>query len=147
MINSFLKWWLLVILIVIITSFSAYFNFFQFLIEKDLTNLGIFTLFVFTLSTISIGYKIFNGKNDYDIEWFFSDAVISIGMVGTVIGFIYMLFSVFSDLSLDDPDKMLVVLSEMANGMSTALLTTLIGLISSLFLKFQLVIATKRNHV
>ena len=72
MINSFLKWWLLVILIVIITSFSAYFNFFQFLIEKDLTNLGIFTLFVFTLSTISIGYKIFNGKNDYDIEWFFN---------------------------------------------------------------------------
>lgn len=147
MVSSFLKWWLLVILIVIITSFSAYFNFFQFLIEKDLTNLGIFTILVFVLSTISIGYKIFSGKDDYDIEWFFSDAVISIGMVGTVIGFIYMLFSVFSDLSLDDPDKMLVILSEMANGMSTALLTTLIGLISSLFLKFQLVIATKKNHV
>jgi biopolymer transport protein ExbB/TolQ len=54
-----------------------------------------------------------------------------------------MLFSVFSDLNLGDSAQMMMALSEMAKGMSTALLTTLVGLISSVLLKFQLVIAQK----
>ena len=76
------------------------------------------------------------------------DAVISIGMIGTVIGFIYMLFAVFSNIDLTDSIKMMSSLSEMAEGMSTALLTTLTGLVSSMLLKLQLIIAkAEQVHV
>jgi len=143
MIDRFLKWWLLIILILIGIGVAWNFEFFVFLHEKDFTNLGLFTLFVFIVNSTTTGIKIFNESKDYEVEWFCSDAVVSIGMIGTVIGFIYMLFSVFSDLNLGDSAQMMMALSEMAKGMSTALLTTLVGLISSVLLKFQLVIAQK----
>jgi hypothetical protein len=143
MIDRFLKWWLLIILILIGIGVAWNFEFFVFLHEKDFTNLGLFTLFVFIVNSTTTGIKIFKESKDYEVEWFCSDAVVSIGMIGTVIGFIYMLFSVFSDLNLGDSAQMMMALSEMAKGMSTALLTTLVGLISSVLLKFQLVIAQK----
>ena len=70
------------------------------------------------------------------------------GMIGTVIGFIYMLFAVFSNIDLTDSIKMMSSLGEMAEGMSTALLTTLMGLVSSILIKLQLIIAIKeKDHV
>ena len=87
---------------------------------------------LFIINTLSIGYKIYHKKKYhryYEMEWFFSDSVISLGMVGTIIGFIYMLFSVFSSIDISDSAKMTEVLAEMSIGMSTALLTTLVGLI------------------
>lgn len=147
MVDKFLKWWLLIILIMIGYGVSFNLGFFSFLQEKDFTNLGLFANFVFIINSVMIGYKIFNEKNNYEIEWFSSDAVVTIGMIGTVIGFIYMLFSVFSDLDFGDSHKMMLTLGEMAKGMSTAMLTTLVGLVSSVLLKFQLVIAEKNTDV
>ena len=62
-------------------------------------------------------------------------------MIGTVIGFIYMLYSVFGNLNIADTVAVQRSLGMMANGMGTALLTTLIGLISSVLIKSQLVMA------
>jgi len=143
MIEKFLKWWLLVILIMVGFGLAWNFEFFFFLLEHDFTNLGLFILFTFSINTVTTGIKIFNEENDYELQWFFSDALVSVGMIGTVIGFIYMLFSVFGNLDLADSSKLTIALSEMAKGMSTALLTTLTGLVSSILLKFQLVIAQK----
>ena len=43
---------------------------------------------------------------------------------------------------------MMASLGEMAEGMSTALLTTLMGLVSSMLIKLQLIIAIKeKDHV
>lgn len=146
--TNFLKWWLLLILIVIGTSVAWYFDFFLFLLEHDFTRLGFFILFIFCLNSISIGSKIYNDDKNLNTEWFWSDSVISIGMIGTVIGFIYMLFAVFSNIDLTDSIKMMSSLSEMAEGMSTALLTTLTGLVSSMLLKLQLIIAkAEQVHV
>jgi len=143
MIEKFLKWWLLVILIMVGFGLAWNFEFFFFLLEHDFTNPGLFILFTFSINTVTTGIKIFKEENDYELQWFFSDALVSVGMIGTVIGFIYMLFSVFGNLDLADSSKLTIALSEMAKGMSTALLTTLTGLVSSILLKFQLVIAQK----
>ena len=79
-------------------------------------------------------------KHSYDKEWFISEAVISLGMIGTVIGFIFMLYSVFSGIDLSDTSNLQDSLAMMAKGMGTALLTTLVGLISSVLIKCQLVV-------
>ena len=146
--KRFLKWWLLMVLIIIGISVAWYFEFFLFLFNHDFTRLGFLTLFIFLLNSISIGYKIYSEKDFFGTEWFWSDSVISIGMIGTVIGFIYMLFAVFSNMDLSDSFKMMASLGEMAEGMSTALLTTLMGLVSSMLIKLQLIIAIKeKDHV
>ena len=97
------------------------------------------------ISTIVIGYKIWYGKikkikeYSFEKEWFVSELLISLGMIGTVIGFIFMLYSVFVDLNIEDAQAVQESLGGMAQGMGTALLTTLVGLIGSVLIKSQLV--------
>jgi biopolymer transport protein ExbB/TolQ len=61
-------------------------------------------------------------------------------MVGTVIGFMLMLGSSFAEIDPSNVDSMKRVITDMASGMSTALLTTLCGLVASLFVKVQVII-------
>tara|TARA_B100000586_G_C20081501_1_gene415623 strand:- start:398 stop:667 length:270 start_codon:yes stop_codon:yes gene_type:complete len=73
--------------------------------------------------------------------WFIAESCMAIGMMGTVLGFILMLGS--SNLGSIDPsdvEGMKAVIGHLASGMSTALLTTLTGLIVSVSLRTQLMI-------
>ena len=63
----------------------------------------------------------------------------SLGMIGTVTGFIFMLVATFDNLDPSNIDSMKDAIGNMATGMSTALLTTLAGLLGSLAIKLQLV--------
>jgi len=68
--------------------------------------------------------------------WFISDLTLTIGMIGTVIGFIAML-SGFINLDIENIETIQDLITELGSGMSTALYTTLTGLISSVLLKIQ----------
>ena len=72
-----------------------------------------------------------------DIGWFVSDMLLTLGMIGTVAGFIYMLSSSFSEMDPQNVVSMQGVLAKMSCGMSTALYTTAAGLVCSLLLKLQ----------
>ena len=65
-----------------------------------------------------------------------SDMFLSIGMIGTVIGFISMLGG-FSSLDVNNAETVQGLIKELGSGMSTALYTTLVGLVCSVFLKIQ----------
>jgi biopolymer transport protein ExbB/TolQ len=75
---------------------------------------------------------------DDELGWFVSDILLTLGMIGTVIGFIYMLGTSFQDFDPSNTVSLKQVLSKMGTGMSTALYTTAAGLVCSLFLKLQL---------
>lgn len=151
--SAFLKWWLLITLTVVGLSIAAYFNFIQFLYAHDLTKLSVAILALFAATTSVIGYKIWKERDvkkkkyGYDVEWFVSEMMISLGMIGTVIGFIYMLYSVFSSLNIADTLAVQQSLGKMAQGMGTALLTTLVGLVSSVLIKSQLVMVENERKV
>ena len=81
--------------------------------------------------------------NDYDTPWFIAESCISVGMIGTLIGFMLMLSSSLGNVDPSDIDSMKAVIGDMATGMSTALVTTLSGLVYSLFLKIQI---TTQEH-
>ncbi len=68
--------------------------------------------------------------------WFVSDVLLSLGLLGTVIGFIAMLAPIGA---LDGGDEVALksALTEMSGGMAIALYTTLVGLIGALWLKLQ----------
>ena len=137
---KFLFWWLLICL----TSLFIYLMYdFGLLIPfytKDETMLTYFITILFITTTCSIGYKNLVQSKSYDIEWFISDIVLTLGMIGTIIGFILMLSGTFDTLQIADVESVRLLIASMSKGLYTALNTTLAGLISSALLKTQLVI-------
>ena len=76
-------------------------------------------------------------KRRYETGWFSSEICLTLGLIGTVSGFILMLVGAFADLNISDPDSVQQSLQNMSLGMSTALYTTLVGLLASVILKVQ----------
>jgi len=74
-----------------------------------------------------------------DVGWFVAESCLALGMVGTVTGFLYMLGTAFENIDITNATTLQDALASMARGMSTALYTTLTGLIASLVIKLQLV--------
>ena len=70
------------------------------------------------------------------IGWFVADAMLKLGLLGTVIGFILMLSSIQSIDSFD-VDTLKGALMAMSSGMGIALFTTLFGLVGGILLKLQ----------
>lgn len=143
--SMFLRWWLL-----FCTScaalFTAYsFGFIDALIAKDVTRLSFVILGVFFSGSIFVGwltYKRSRGKSveaGTNIGWFITELLLALGMIGTVIGFILMLGGSFESLNIADTGSVKTALTDMAIGMSTALYTTLVGMVCSQILKVQLV--------
>jgi len=83
-----------------------------------------------------IGERLNQIKSSSDSGWLWSDLVVSIGMVGTVIGFIAMLAS-FENIDFSNTSSVQEMITRLSYGMSTALTTTLVGLIASVFMKVQ----------
>jgi hypothetical protein len=126
--------------------FAAYsFGFIDALLAKDITRLSFAILGVFFLSSMYVGwltYKRNKGatvKVGVNIGWFITELLLALGMIGTVIGFILMLGGSFESLNISDTGSVKTALTDMAIGMSTALYTTLVGMVCSQILKVQLV--------
>ena len=74
--------------------------------------------------------------NGHGFGWFVADVLLSLGLLGTVIGFIAMLAPI-GQLEGNDPEAVKAALSAMSGGMAIALYTTLTGLIGAVWLKVQ----------
>ena len=134
---------------IMIMSVFAQIGFFhgymQLIYHSDVTKLSVVILVIFVWQTIMCGFalqEVSSRGYDKDVDrklergWFYSDVVLSIGMVGTVIGFMMML-SGFSNIDFENIESVQSLIGEMGYGMSTALATTLVGLIASILLKLQ----------
>lgn len=75
-------------------------------------------------------------KGPQEIGWFAADVMLKLGLLGTIIGFIFMLGSV-SEVSDFDVGTMQEILRQMGTGMGTALYTTLAGLVCSVLASMQ----------
>ena len=146
----FLKWWTAIVLFFGGWAFAEYqIGAASFLLSNDQTGIvaAIIGILLFCIGTILYQWKdIVNGPDDYPTTrmlWFASEAVMSLGMVGTLIGFILVLVQAFSGLNVADLGSVKTTMSLMANGMGTAIVTTLAGLIVGMFIKFQLVLINK----
>ena len=121
--------------------------------EKDATKLSFLLMSIFSIMSAWCGYKTWklsrfldNGQTEnylvekiehlMEVGWFTSDLCLSVGMMGTVIGFIMML-SGFTNINTQDVSTVQNLIKNLGVGMSTALYTTLIGLGCSTLLKIQ----------
>ena len=150
-----LRWWLFISLTIILTFAFYYFGLFAEVWDKDRTKLSFLIMVLFFFTSIHCGketikvskalegnvseneIKNIDWRGNQEIGWFISDLVLTIGMIGTVSGFLLMLTGAFAGVDLNDEVAMKNVLEKMSKGMSTALYTTLFGLICGGLLKIQ----------
>ena len=139
-INSILlRWWFLFCTQIALGTIAYHFNFFHHLYREDITRIGFFILGILILTTLWLGKKIYSQSKDYSAGWFIAESCLVLGLIGTVTGFILMLGTAFTELDVTNIVSVQNALVKMSLGMSTALYTTLVGLISSLAIKIQLV--------
>ena len=136
----FWKIWTVFVLMLLATALGYYWGAVDFMINNDFTYLSFVNIAILYGFTVNIMYKAFTKNMETtDGEWFLSDAVLSIGMVGTLSGFLVVLYSTFQGLDPSNTDSMRTAIETLASGMGTALLTSLVGLVASLIMKYQLV--------
>lgn len=146
--TPWLRWWLF--LSVTILSFFAfvYSGVCSEVYHADITKISFLIYLLFFVFTLRIGadtyrlcgpdcsFERYSKRNE--MGWFVSDLLLTLGMIGTVVGFIYMLSTTFQQLDPSNIASMKGMIGKMGTGMGTALYTTASGLICSMLLRVQL---------
>lgn len=144
--KQFMLWWLFASVAFIAMGIGAvYFDGVEYLLEKDGTKISIGIAVLTVIVTLHVGYRIFKKNTNFDTAWFLAESFMSLGMIGTMLGFIMMLAQGLSNIDTSDVAALQAVIGAMAYGMSTALITTLAGLIASLFIKLQIIMQEHLN--
>ena len=147
----FLRWWLLVSLMVITFVGLHIIGVIDTVYNVDVTKLSFLIIGVLSVMSVKCGYDTFKltatsitSEKDIDdlyataeLGWFSADFCLTLGMIGTVAGFIFMLSTSFATIDVSNVNSLQNVLTKMSAGMGTALYTTAAGLISSAFLILQ----------
>ena len=156
----FLRWLLIVSLIGTGSYFVNRFGVFAEIYDKDITRLSFAILTGFVFMSAWCGLKTFtlsgllDGEPDpaevtekdqrtieqitnlEEVGWFAAGFFTSVGMIGTVIGMIWALKG-FIGVNIAEVASVQKLISDMVYGVSTALYTTLVGLVCSILLKLQ----------
>ena len=146
-----LRWWLFVIVMLLATFGAFQTGIIDEVYRVDVTGLSFLIMGILTVMSIKCGIDtlkltsydnitekdINESYSKAEIGWFVSDLCLTLGMIGTVAGFIYMLSSSFANIDVSNVSSLQNVLAHMSAGMATALYTTAAGLVSSAFLKIQ----------
>ena len=144
--NTALKWWIQTAIIVFSAFMVHQYGWWEFLYNADMTKISFVIIGVFLISSLSIGFISLKSTNWDHIDrltnyvWFGSEIMVTLGMIGTVAGFLIMLNTAFTGLDVNDIKNVQEAISDMAIGMSTALVTTLVGLVCSTIIKIQMII-------
>ena len=144
--NAALKWWIQTAIIVFSAFMINQYGWWEFLYNADMTKISFVIIGVFLISSLSIGFISLKSTNWDHIDrltnyvWFGSEVMVTLGMIGTVAGFLIMLNTAFTDLDVNNIKNVQEAISNMAIGMSTALVTTLVGLVCATIIKIQMII-------
>ena len=148
--KSFLLWWVQVVSICFASFFIYTFDWFEALYNSDQTKISFLIIIVFVIASITTGYlsykKTINFEKLSNYVWFSSETMVTLGLIGTVAGFLLMLSSAFDNLDVKNVENVQEVITDMSLGMSTALCTTLVGLVCSVLTKIQMVILENNKY-
>lgn len=140
-----MRWWIQTVVVIFASILAGHLGWWEALWEADQTKISILICGVYIFATSLAGLICKKNdtkflKDNENYIWFASEATISLGMIGTVAGFLMLLSGAFVGIDVANTDALQAVISDLAVGMSTALTTTLLGLIASVLLKLQMII-------
>jgi len=142
----FLYWFLLISLISVSSLVLYRLGIYGAIWEGDSTHISYIIMLLFYFMSIWCGFKCWAiDHTEYSCNraerlcewgWFVSAQVISLGLLGTVIG-LMLSFSGFENMDVSNPLEMKMLIQQIAGGISTALITTITGIICSLLLRLE----------
>ena len=148
--KAFLLWWIQIVTVSFAAILIFNYGWFEKLYDSDQTKISFIIITIFIATSIATGFLSFRSENVYkkisNYIWFASETMVTLGLIGTVAGFLLMLSSAFDNLDVSNIENVQKVISNMALGMSTALCTTLSGLIGSVLTKIQMVILENNSN-
>ncbi len=146
--NKVLQRWYLFVMVYLCGVYALYTNgIFVDIYENDVTKLTFVIYGLFILSTgilgwvshkCKLGSKKFKHNKFTDMCWFMSDAMMTLGLIGTVAGMIFLFGMIFGNIDPSVPEDLKNALGHMATGLSTAMYTTIVGMVCSLLTRVQL---------
>lgn len=142
---TLLRWWLIYCLSIVSLIVSYYLGFMNELLETDITYLSFVIIGIYLIASIHIGYSSYRKDKGETyakgivVGSYIFDLLPILGLIGTVIGFIFMFGDSFVAIDINNTDTVKSALIDMAVGISTALYTTLLGMIFSEIIKLQLI--------
>lgn len=104
----------------------------------DVTMITSVLSLLYVATTALIGYVAYTkdfASKIVDACWFLSEQMLALGMLGTVVGFIYLLSSGITSASVTDPTSLATLLANMSVGLGIALYTNAVGILASLVTK------------
>lgn len=119
------------------------------LVESDPTRISFATILVATVASVRLVLaSVTNPARPVPLEnyWFVSDVCLTLGLAGTVLGFIFM-FDGMDLIHVDatDVEATKRIIASLAEGLGTALYTTLVGITCSTYLKVLCRVVEDRN--
>jgi len=148
--KTLLRWWLFTTITTIGVWPLWHYGVFQDIYHADVTQISMAIYGVFLLGmgitgvaayrtavSIDRGYNRLT-RNIIDLGWFLSETMMVLGLIGTVAGMIYLFGQIFVNIDPNDPNDLKEALSHMASGLSTAMYTTIVGMVGALITKCQL---------
>jgi uncharacterized membrane protein YtjA (UPF0391 family) len=141
--KNYLKWHVVFILSTLIFFVSGATGIIESMWEGDITKLSFFILILFLITSLKCGRDIYKLEKNKDFDprriefgWFMSEVFLSLGMVGTIIGFIFIMKD-FSSVNFENVSTIQELIKSLGTGVSTALYTTLVGLVTNIATKVQ----------
>lgn len=146
MYNPFVRWWVVCSVTTIAVVTALFVGLGEFIANSDKTYLSWLILSLFFGTSALLGYKVYyhGSKADFSVVEYFIETCTALGLLGTIIGLIMMIVGAFSNLDVSNQGAMQEALASMSSGVGTALVTTLVGLISAILLRLQLTVAREK---
>lgn len=137
-VKPFYIWWITNLFVVSGIFWAYHYGIVEKIWNDDVTMITSGLAILYVITTALIGYvaytKDFSNKI-VDACWFLSEQMLAIGMLGTVVGFIYLLSSGITSASVTDPTSLATLLANMSVGLGIALYTNAVGILASLITK------------
>lgn len=137
--NQLVRWWITFTIMLIIIGTALFAGLAQLIVGGDRTFISWVVLAMFLGVSIHLGYKVY--KNPQDIDYGVPDRgaefCTALGLLGTIIGLTIALTGAFAEVDVSNHESLKSALVNISTGVSTALLTTLTGLVASLGIQFQ----------
>ena len=144
-----LKWWIVFLASLSGLYFAGKMGFIRETYDVDYTKLSFISLLVYILSSMRLGYYAYRyPKSSTAIKfgWFASELCLSLGLLGTLIGFLSLLSNSLGNLDVNNVETIKKAISEISSSSGTALITTIWGLSCGMILKCQCFILEGGNE-
>lgn len=113
------------------------------MVERDQSNISLLILALYVIGgNFLMAYLIFLPESVFAkkllVRWL-PDSLVGLGLLGTVIGMFLVFNNLFDNLDFSDIENTKEIVSQMANGFSVAVLTTITGMATNLLLNLKFV--------